>query len=69
MVEVIVTGALVAGGAAILGRRQLQTPRISGVPGAGSRGGEAPSDLPCPWCMAATNESDSHCPSCHQPFG
>jgi hypothetical protein len=27
------------------------------------------SDLPCPWCRAATAESDRRCPSCSQPFG
>jgi hypothetical protein len=27
------------------------------------------SDLPCPWCRAATSESDRRCPSCAQPFG
>jgi len=26
-------------------------------------------DLPCPWCMAATSETDTRCPSCHQEFG
>ena len=26
-------------------------------------------DLPCPWCRAATNESDDYCSSCGQPFG
>ncbi len=27
------------------------------------------SDLPCPWCRAATREADDHCPSCGQRFG
>lgn len=27
------------------------------------------SDLPCPWCRAATNETDAYCGSCGQPFG
>ncbi len=31
--------------------------------------GEVLSDLPCPWCLAQTNENDSGCPSCGQPFG
>ena len=26
-------------------------------------------DLPCPWCLAQTNEDDAWCPSCGQPFG
>jgi hypothetical protein len=26
-------------------------------------------DLPCPWCLAQTEETDSACPSCGQAFG
>ena len=26
-------------------------------------------DLPCPWCHAATDESDRHCPNCRRRFG
>ena len=26
-------------------------------------------DLPCPWCGAATTETDATCPSCGQRFG
>ena len=26
-------------------------------------------DLPCPWCRAATRESDDYSPSCGQTFG
>jgi len=25
-------------------------------------------DLPCPWCQAPTRETDTACPSCHEPF-
>jgi hypothetical protein len=28
-----------------------------------------PPDLPCPWCLAPTEESDVSCPSCGEPFG
>lgn len=27
------------------------------------------SDLPCPWCGAATREEDNFCPGCGQRFG
>jgi rubrerythrin len=27
------------------------------------------SDLPCPWCGAATTEADDHCPCCRRRFG
>lgn len=30
---------------------------------------EALIDLPCPWCLAQTHESDKNCPTCGQPFG
>ena len=26
-------------------------------------------DLPCPWCLAPTAESDSRCPGCGHRFG
>ncbi|MGD2051917.1 MAG: hypothetical protein PVI35_05510 [Acidimicrobiia bacterium] len=26
-------------------------------------------DLPCPWCLAPTDESDVSCPSCGEHFG
>lgn len=26
-------------------------------------------DLPCPWCYAATSESDTRCSGCGQHFG
>lgn len=26
-------------------------------------------DLPCPWCRAATREGDAHCSTCGQQFG
>ena len=28
-----------------------------------------PPDLPCPWCLAPTEESDVSCPSCGEHFG
>lgn len=28
-----------------------------------------PTELPCPWCGAETQEQDTACPSCHHPFG
>ncbi len=27
------------------------------------------SDLPCPWCRAATKDTDQRCPSCGRRFG
>lgn len=30
---------------------------------------EDDTDLPCPWCRAATEESDRQCPNCRRTFG
>jgi hypothetical protein len=32
-------------------------------------GDETDTDLPCPWCLAQTNEEDDACPTCGQLFG
>jgi hypothetical protein len=70
MVEAIVAGALIAGGMAVLNRRQ---PTLSRGQARSAftpiKVAETSPDLPCPWCMAATAETDDHCPSCRQPFG
>jgi|GEM_PF-2034228 len=34
-----------------------------------SHGFDLSSDLPCPWCRAATTDDDIRCPSCGQRFG
>ena len=26
-------------------------------------------DLPCPWCQAATSDTDTRCPGCGRRFG
>lgn len=68
MVEVLVASAFVAGGvmaAARLGQ-PLQSRRFEPLAQGGPMFSE---DLPCPWCRAATSESDTRCPSCHQRFG
>jgi hypothetical protein len=31
--------------------------------------GESVPDLPCPWCLSPTAETDRCCPTCGQPFG
>lgn len=30
---------------------------------------EGESDLPCPWCRGATEDTDERCPSCGRRFG
>ena len=59
MLELLLTTAVFA--AAILslrGRASSETPE-----------GRDATDLPCPWCEAATAEGDAHCPSCGRMFG
>lgn len=70
MFEAILVGAVVAGAIAVLGRRQstASTPLAAGRWSLNAYA-DQPVDLPCPWCRAATTESDTHCPSCHQRFG
>lgn len=68
MVEVLVASAFVAGGvlaAARLGQ-PIHSRRFDVV---GEGGPYIGDDLPCPWCGAATRESDTRCPSCQQRFG
>ena len=70
MVETLIALSIVAGGIVLLGRRQATS--SGGLPRAFpslSIATDVASDLPCPWCRAATSETDTHCPSCRQPFG
>ncbi|NNC44042.1 MAG: hypothetical protein HKO03_12480 [Acidimicrobiia bacterium] len=30
---------------------------------------DSPTHLPCPWCLAPTQEQDAHCAACGQDFG
>ena len=68
MVEVIVGGSLLAAGIAAVATRRSHHPTLSNGVGATAKDLEG-SDLPCPWCLAATTEHDVRCPSCHQRFG
>ena len=66
MVEVLVASAFVAGGVVAAARLGQSSGSLR------SQTGNSPlfsDDLPCPWCHAATIESDTRCPNCHQPFG
>ncbi len=66
MVDILLAGALVAAGVTVATRRFTPgvTPQRTDYLTLA-----AESDLPCPWCHAATTEDDRRCPSCHQPFG
>jgi len=73
MVDILVAGALVAAGVTVAtgrfsvpGARQL---RLAPLASSSDRLLAEDTDLPCPWCEAATGEDDRRCPSCHQPFG
>ena len=62
MVEVMITGGIVAAAAVLVARRQ---PRTAGIAANADLG----LDLPCPWCRANTHETDHQCPGCGQTFG
>lgn len=66
MFETFIAAALLAGGVVAITRNPAPAPdtRVRPIPEL-----DAVPDLPCPWCHAATKESDSRCPSCGQRFG
>lgn len=68
MVEVLVASAFVAGGVVAAARlgQPIALRRLNALGGGAAIFAD---DLPCPWCHAATSESDTRCPSCHQRFG
>lgn len=68
MVEVVVGGSLLAAGVVAVAARRSHHPTMTD--GLGVLAVELDgTDLPCPWCLAATTEQDVRCPSCHQRFG
>ena len=70
MLEAIVVGAIVAGSIALMARRNSTgTAPLEAGRWALTSLTDPSVDLPCPWCRAATTESDTHCPNCHQRFG
>lgn len=80
MIEILVAGSLVAGlmMAAVRGQTRHHGPAttvasrsrlIDLVDVAPADSDSRTSDLPCPWCLAPTAETDVRCPSCGQRFG
>jgi len=70
VVEVLVAGALVAGGVAVVARRNTDGSLASGPHSPHAFiDADYQADLPCPWCNAQTREDDPRCPSCGQRFG
>ncbi len=64
MLELLLTAAVIA--AAVYTVSALG-PQLA--PPASAAHLTAGTDLPCPWCLAATDEDDAACPSCAQLFG
>jgi len=62
MVELVITGGIIAAAAVALARR---SPKAVGPASHADLG----LDLPCPWCRANTAENDDRCPGCGQVFG
>ena len=62
MVEVVITGGIIAAGAIVMARRQPN-------PVGSAANADLGLDLPCPWCRADTAETDDSCPGCGQAFG
>lgn len=61
MVELLITGGIIASAAFVVARRPIHAATGSTL----AIGG----DLPCPWCRADTSEKDETCPGCGQVFG
>lgn len=69
MIESIVAGAVLVAG--VVGASKRGPGRGRATSPGNSHPGSAPMtlDLPCPWCRAATSESDTECITCGQRFG
>ncbi len=61
MVEMLITGGIIATAAFVVTRRPMRAAAAGALPIGG--------DLPCPWCRADTAEKDEKCPGCGQVFG
>ncbi|MBA2337153.1 MAG: hypothetical protein H0V96_05240 [Acidimicrobiia bacterium] len=79
MLEIAAAAVLLAGLVMAVTRPgSVTAPRHLGVaitstaaepPSPRNHGFDLSSDLPCPWCRAATIDTDVRCPSCGQRFG
>ncbi len=80
MFEILVAGSLVAGlvlttvrghdhRRPIMNSAMLNNPIVDLAEVAAYEPEGRMADLPCPWCLAPTGESDERCPACGQKFG
>lgn len=67
MLELLVAGSLVVAIFAATSRNR--TEQIDPEPSDLLVMSDSENDLPCPWCLAPTDENDRRCPSCEQRFG
>ncbi len=67
MLEALVAATATTGLLAVARMAREQPITVDPVPVVDLVDDEA--DLPCPWCRAATNDTDDHCPSCGRRFG
>ncbi len=69
MIESIVAGAVLVAGVVGASKRGPGRGKSTSPGNTHPFSGPMTVDLPCPWCRAATSESDSECMTCGQPFG
>jgi hypothetical protein len=69
MVELLVASAFVGAGVVAIARRSSTAADGFGREELRTSFEVDAADLPCPWCQAATRETDRRCPSCGQRFG
>ncbi len=61
MLELVLAGIIITALIGFASRLRLERPPVES---------SAPEcDLPCPWCLASTAETDSSCRSCGRAFG
>ena len=69
MIESIVAGAVLVAGVVGASKRGPGRGRSTSPGNSRPTQGFPEPDLPCPWCRAATRESDLECLTCGQRFG
>lgn len=69
MIESIVAGAVLVAGVVGASKRGPGRGRSTSPGNTHPGSAHMTLDLPCPWCRAATTESDTECATCGQRFG
>ena len=70
MIQLLLAASLITALVALAGRQFRDNgDGFAFEAGAWGEAYRSATEIPCPWCGADTDESDTACPSCHRPFG